>query len=502
MRILFFHPQTRHSPVAEWGLDLIQCLIRDGHDVTVLTCGGELASCEINLQHRYSVCDKCIAKRRGGFALLDGSFTSAPFLKLSDANRREIAALPASFDSIDDLKRFEFDGCDLGMAAASSLISCTRDPEPDMRTHSGTAVNLVRSAVAVYRSIQNWLSESTFDRVYIFNGRTATFRAAFRAALKLGVDCHIYENANSIHAYQHFLNHLPHDIAYTHQLALETWTKSADTPAERELTARQFFEKASRGKSLINFVKHQDPTLLPEGFDPARKNIVLFNSSEDEMAAIGAEWANPMYDSQLAGLQRIRADIDQLPADLMLYLRMHPHLRGVTSKFVEVQKNLDHPRFKVIPPESSVSSYALMQAASTVVTFGSTMGVEATYARRPSILSGGALYRDFGATYNPASHAELFALLTQPLDPKPLEAALQYGFFLEAYGEPFTYYKPQTLHTGEFKGHRVSYGKWRDYFWGGIECLPLFATALDRRYLENTLSRLGAPLTPNVDSSA
>ena len=486
MRILFFLPQTRHTPAFEWGLDLIQRHLDEGDEVLILTCFADAASCEINLAHRYSVCDKCRAKRRDGFAMLKGKFSVASFLRLTPENQREIAALPQTFASHQALKAFTFDGFDIGMGVASSLISCTRDPDFDLRVHASEVANLLRSSAAIFRSIQNHLRASRFDRLYLFNGRSATNRAAFQAGLREKIPCHIYENGADIHHMQEFIDHLPHDIAYTEALIRQAWDDAPD-PLERERIARGFFEKALQGKTVFNFIGQQDPKLLPAGFAAHDRNIAIYNSSEDEFAAIGDEWRNPIYVDQLDGLRRLRVDLEKLPLNVKCHLRMHPHLRNVDNPFTRALRALEHPRFTVIPPESPVSSYALLKACDTVLTFGSSVGIEAVYHSKPSILAGKSFYQNLGGTYNPASHDELLNLLTQPLPPKPIEPALRYGYFFETFGYPFKYFKAESYHTGTFKGRHLSYGKWRDYFWGAIEKFPWLPNALDQRNLKRSL---------------
>ena len=481
MRHLFFLPQTRHTPGHEWGLDLIQQLLDAGDEVLVLVCDGEAASCEINLRHRYSVCHKCIQKRAAGMRLLKGNFKTATFLKLSAGNRREIAELPREFESLDALKRYKFDVADLGMAVASSMISCTRDPQFDLRAHRETVAALLQSAVAVYRSIQNYLSESHFDRVYVFNGRIATFRALFRAAQSKNVPCHMYEAGSSIHRIQWFINHLPHEIAYNNVLMRRAWDDAASDPAAREQLARAFYEKATAGKALISFISGQKDGTLPEGFDETRHNVAVFNSSEDELSAVGSEWNNPIYAGQTEGLIRISQDAELLAPNTTLYLRIHPHLKGVDNAVTRSLRGLNRGRFVVIPPESPVSSYALLRNCRSVLTFGSTMGIEAVYHGKPSILAAQSFYRELGGTYNPATHEEVLALLQTDLAPKPIDAALLYGYYYETYGEPFKYFAAKSYDEGTFKGKKVSYGRHWDYIWGVIDKLPCISGWLNRR---------------------
>jgi hypothetical protein len=482
MRILFFLPQTRHTPGFEWGLELIQRLLAAGDDVLVLVCNGEASSCEINLLHRYSVCHKCICKRAAGFELLDGTFKSVPFLKLTAKNRDEIAKLPSEFESLEALKRYTYEGWDVGMAVASSMISCTRDPHFDLRVHRETVANLLQSAVAAYRSIQHHLDESKYDRVYTFNGRTATYRSAFRAAQSRNIECHIYENGSTIHKLHQYIDHVPLDIPYTQGLIEAAWRDAPDT-VERERIARTFYEKATKGQSMLNYIASQKSGLLPDGFDATLHNIAIYNSSEDELAAVGDEWKNPIYESQLSGLQQLQSSIAQLPENVRLYLRVHPHLRGVNNEFTRSLWALRNDRFIVIPADSPVSSYALLHSSKTVLTCGSTLGIEACYHGKPSVLAGKSYFWNLGAGYAPSCHAELLDLLSRPLAPKPVEPALKYGYFMETFGEPFKYFKAESYHQGTFKGQRLTYGRHWDYIWAGFEKLPVAGSWLNRRHV-------------------
>jgi len=59
-----------------------------------------------------------------------------------------------------------------------------------------------------------------------------------------------------------------------------------------------------------------------------------------------------------------------------------------------------------------VDSYDIVSAADVVLTFGSTIGIEAAYYGKPSILLGRAVYEDLGSCYVPSSHDELMKLLS------------------------------------------------------------------------------------------
>jgi hypothetical protein len=121
--------------------------------------------------------------------------------------------------------------------------------------------------------------------------------------------------------------------------------------------------------------------------------------------------------------------LEQAP-DLHFYLRIHPNLKGVTHRdHMDLYQLKQYPNITIIPPESMVSTYALMDACEKVVTFGSTTGVEASYWGKPSILVGRSYYEMLDACYHVKSKEELAEALKAQLAPKDRLGADKYGYF-------------------------------------------------------------------------
>jgi capsule polysaccharide export protein KpsC/LpsZ len=117
--------------------------------------------------------------------------------------------------------------------------------------------------------------------------------------------------------------------------------------------------------------------------------------------------------------------------DIHFYLRIHPNLKGVTHKaHMELYDLGKYPNITIIPPESKVSSYALMDACDKVVTFGSSTGVEASYWGKPSILVGRSFYEMTGACYHMKSRDELVSAINNDLPAKDQLGALKYAYFV------------------------------------------------------------------------
>ncbi|MFQ5505845.1 MAG: hypothetical protein ACE5F1_13775, partial [Planctomycetota bacterium] len=315
--------------------------------------------------------------------------------------------------------------------------------------------NLMVSALAVYRSFQNLLLGQDFDRVYVFNGRFAICRAVLRACQSRGVDCFIHERGPDHGHYAIFENTFCHDLDYVHE-AIETAWAEAGNGTERTERAERFFLERAEGieQSWYSYIDGQEAGRLPENWDGSRRNVVVFLSSEDEFAAIGDQWNLGLYESQADGLRRILRSLEG-DSGLEVYLRIHPNLRGVSNEQTRELARLESPILTVVPADSPISSYALLKHASAVVTFGSTVGIEAVYWGVPSILAGQSFYRGLGATYNPRTHEELCGMLRSGLEARPVEGALKYGYYMKSFGVPFRYYRAEGVFEGRFKGVRV-----------------------------------------------
>jgi hypothetical protein len=247
---------------------------------------------------------------------------------------------------------------------------------------------------------------------------------------------------------------LPVDIAYVEAEIRAYWEKAAANPERDEIGSR-FFTARARGQVLnwYSFVTSQREGLLPKNWDDAKTNLVIFNSSEDEFAAIGDEWRNPLYPTQRDGLRRILDSLQGWKENFHVYLRIHPNLRKVDNEDTRAVLQLSAPFLTVIPPDSPISTYALIARADRVLSFGSTVGIEAVYWGTPSILAGNSLYRELGGTYNPGTHDEVMTLLTTELQPMDKTAALMFGHYYVTFGIPFKYYRPTSVTKGVFREH-------------------------------------------------
>jgi len=398
--------------------------------------------------------------------LIDGRVEQRRYINLTSMDREVLAQQEGrTFATLEELKKETFQGFDIGYAVLSSLISHVREPRPDLMEHRDLVRDLMRSALAVFCSVRNELEIERFDRFYVFNGRFAIERAVLRACQNKGVECYTHERGCDLHHYSLYPNTLPHDLRYWKAASEEAWNGNDDITLKTAL-AHKFFEGRAKGQvqSWFSFIQDQDPGAMPAGFDPAVRNIVIFNSSEDEFASIDSSYSTDVYAGQEAAIRTLSRDIHQLGNGYHLYVRSHPNLRTVDNSQTRFLRDFTAPGVTIIPSDSPVSTYALMKAADLVITFGSTMGIEAAFWGKPSVMVGSAFYAGLGSVYEPRSHDEVMNMVIYGAKPLPVEGALKYGHRMTTFGTQFQHYQPTGVTSGLFKGvsldtHPLSNGK-------------------------------------------
>ena len=150
------------------------------------------------------------------------------------------------------------------------------------------------------------------------------------------------------------------------------------------------------------------------GLDPARPVIgVLTNVTWDAQLHYPAN----AFPSMLEWLVQTCEYFGTRP-DLQALVRVHPaELSGFPPSrqpvLPELRKRIPALPSNVIivPPESDMSTYALMSLCNSVIIYGTKMGVELTSVGVPVVVAGEAWIRNKGLTSDASSPAEYFKLL-------------------------------------------------------------------------------------------
>ena len=406
---------------------------------------------------------------------MTGQYSDRVLTDYISAERLE--SLKGEIDTFDDLKELRaltHGAMDIGYAALSSCAHVARNSEPKLENPLIRRViqRLLNTGKIVFEAISEAIRTENPDRVIIYHGRSAIDRAALRACDDLGVECHVYETALGVNKLIYFKNALPQDIENFVNTVDELWSEAPDD--KREI-GKLFFEmrrggtmSASEGGAKIAtqdrvYVGAQEPGYLPESWNSEQRNIVIYGSSDDEFVAISPEYETTIYPDQLEATRRIARSLLEDPL-LRIYFRVHPRQKGVDNEYTRGLRRLEaeFPNLTVVPADSKVSSYSLLDHADCVLAFRSTMSIEAVYWKKPSIILSSSIFKPLGATYNPESHDEVIEMIRADLPPKDPTPALRVGYFRMRGGFTHPYFEGDIRKGSQgytFKGNRIKVGR-------------------------------------------
>jgi len=171
---------------------------------------------------------------------------------------------------------------------------------------------------------------------------------------------------------------------------------------------------------------------------PAGEKVVLyFSSSGDEISELDLDWSKYFF-GQPQALKTLANSCREL--GYALVVRTHPHNKVKPDR--DVQDWLDavdqaSPAVHV-DHHSDLDSYALMNQADVVVTYGSTTGVEAAFQGKPVIVMGPSAYDELGCARRVTSQAELVGALKGP-GTVDSHAAVSYGLMMRRRGFSYRY---------------------------------------------------------------
>ena len=358
-----------------------------------------------------------------------------------------IQALQFSYDSIDSVKNVHYREINIGLGVVSSYVTRTRNLNPAFNKTTQKFIDqLLRSSAVLAEAFLKMIDLYQPDRLCLVNGRFSGYRPVMEVAIKRKVKTTVLEFVFSttpeLQRKVKFEDSLPHDIDQNLRYIEDNWSHWKGE-MDRETVAAGFFERRRRGETASDkvYTRNQFCDLLPPNWDINKRNYVIFNSSEDEFFAVGETFDKyKFFKNQIEGILYLAKKTAHDPS-IHYYLRIHPNLKNVKYKYHTELVTIfaKFPNMTVISADSPISTYKLIDNCEKVIVFGSTVGVEATFWGKPTILLAGALYTHLNTAYYPKSFEELDNLLFSKLEAMPRLGALKYALYI--FGERGTPYK-------------------------------------------------------------
>ena len=440
----------------KWSLiaELSSRLLEDkNNNIFYINCNNKIEGwCGLNRRKHIGYCKKCFGTYSKIFKILN--IPEENILKLKKIEKIKFP----NFSNIQEAINYSIEGYNLGLATISCIMTLTRDYDFDIKKWNKDIKKSFETEYTVLKNIEYFHSKIKFDEIHAFNSRMPSTYPAEVFAKKHNIPYIIYEGGAKINKLRIIKNDVVHSFYNWKKEVSEYWQKDDENKIE---LANKWFKDRRAGKfqSIESFTKDQIKNLLPKKWDETKENIVFFNSSIDEVYAFDS-WEHPFAKNENEILKNLFEHYKN-DETKHFYLRIHPNLTKAKkkkatqireiNKFKKLYKNLT-----VIEPDEKIDTYALIEAASKVITSFSTIGCEATYWGKVSILAGKAPYDDFDCVYKAHSIEELYKLIdNKDLTPKPKEETYPYGYYNEVYGDDFKYYHTKSHNEGEFLGLKL-----------------------------------------------
>ena len=335
------------------------------------------------------------------------------------ATQREQAQRIASTLPLDQIEGFTFEGLNIGEHAYAGALrffatgSLQDEPlaEPILRRYLESALLTAFASRHLMRSL-GFTSAVFTHGIYVPWGIVGEVARQERIRVS---------NWNVAYRKRRFI--FSHDDTYHHTLLNEPrehWERlELTTTQERELL--QYL--GSRREGMFDWIVFHRPTSQDAGeiakqigIDPSKPVIgLLTNVTWDAQLHYPAN----AFPNMLEWLVQTCEYFATRP-DLQLLIRVHPaEISGFPPSrqpiLAELRKRLARlaPNIIVVPPESGLSTYALMSLCNSAIIYGTKMGVELTSVGLPVIVAGEAWIRNKGITLDASSPEEYFRLLAQ-----------------------------------------------------------------------------------------
>lgn len=412
--------------------------VNKGDEVLFLHCDRKISGClgenPCFKKSRCALCEQMFNRRAKAY--LSRSVNYMPLSVYWDKDVQEVVnAYSPHYQSVEEFRLIKYKGVSIGYGAMSTYISLTRNLNPELKENVVQYLNmLLRQQVLLTELTLKAIADFKPTLIIFHNGRLAQYRPFHDISIRKGINYMATEtliDSNGWFMKNYFENSIPHNASANVIKYNNYWSKFPENYAITE--GQKFFENRRHGKYAggIIFTKDQIHGQMPESWCSSKKHIVIFNSSEDEYSAINEEVdKTALFESQFCGIKKI-VDHYSKQEDIQIHLRIHPNLKGIKYAYHTDLYNIKSDNFFVIPPESTISSYALMDGADVIIVFGSTIGIESAYWGKPVICLAFAFYRLLGVVSIPQNEQDLWNMIDNcnRIQLADKESCLKYGLY-------------------------------------------------------------------------
>ena len=398
-----------------------------GADVHVLLCDQALPACWMAMADLVPpdefadsgpasrLCDQCFPTGYRVFRALGLPIhTYSEFISPDDARR---ATEIASTTSVAEIKNYQSAGMAIGeQAFAGTLRYCTRGSLHTDRVSEAILRRFFKASLLTAQALTRLLHFESFSRVTATHGIYVPEGVIGQVARHEGVPFVSWTPAYRKHTFI-----FSHQDTYHHTMLTEptqSWENIPWTPVLEADIVDYLKSRWYGTRDWIGYVvdPEEDTAAISAalGVDFSKPCVgLLTNVIWDAQVHYGGNAFPSMIDWTIETIRYFAGR-----PDLQLIVRIHPaEVRQVprSRQFMTDEIKRAFPTLPknvfVIPPESSISTYATMLQCNAVLIYGTKAGVELSSAGVPVIVAGEAWIRNKGLTADASSAAEYIRIL-------------------------------------------------------------------------------------------
>ena len=291
------------------------------------------------------------------------------------------------------------------MSSIASHLRVTDESQLNVRWQS-IRKKLTKNSLQIHKFFLKELKNNYTDVAY-FNGRFCEDVAFKTAAQRLNLNYKVYDFKKA-GSYYEFNNSALHNVFENCDRAKKYYLRDRK---RAYAVAEEFVSKKLIGATTYekSYTSQQKYGIIGTLIDQNKVNISVFPSSDDEYRYLAGDWGVPIIKDQVGEIKNLA---ENLGSEYNIIVRMHPNMidmaRELYGRYIDL-RTLSN--IHVIDAASSASTYELMSKTEFVVSFCSTMGVEATFAKKKSISIGGSPYHALPITEKAYSGTECAELI-------------------------------------------------------------------------------------------
>jgi hypothetical protein len=411
-----------------------------GARVDFFTCGGVLPACGMGQLER-PPCISCYHYLLGFIQPFGFPMKVAPRIDTNSEVQNVLKSIETT--SWQDVYNYKYNGLNLGQIVLTMVRWYLRrgnliEDEQTLRVYH----TFLKSCVLITEICQSLLSKNTYDVIFCLNGEFFAEAIIHHLAKKKGIRIVTYERG-----YQPDSLFFRHDAPACKYVIDQYWERTASVPltSDQNLHLDEYLTERCQGIKGFGRLRfwpkiEQDEAVIRDvlGLDMNKPIAVLFTNTNFDSTTQNLDVAfKDMF-------HWIKTTIDYFSThpQWQLVIRVHPSeirykgreaqepvARWIEATFPNLSANI-----KIVPPESTLSSYTLMRMSRVGLVYTSTSGMEMSLMGKPVIVAGKPHYRGKGFTDDPVSSQDYIEILKSrlsvenTLNNNQLEIARRYAY--------------------------------------------------------------------------